>query len=303
MKEFLTRWSIKNPVVVTALYIAVVMLSLLTLFLLPVRMMPYVESPLVSVVSMAPGSSPEEIETYITKPIEQRLSILDGVRFIRSSSQKDNSIVTIQFAWGGNVDKAVQSVQNIMTAAEGDLLFDGINFRSYWVLPIDPLNRPVLTLALRGENWDPLQLREFADNTLVDRLTQVEDVQAVSIFGGYRRQLQIIVDRQKLAAYGLSIVQVRDAIDANNISQSAGTLTQGDSEILVRTDERTLGAAEVMDYPVLEQNGRVVYVRDVATVKDTYEERRSGYRYNGESALAVNVIQQPDSSSPQVIKR
>ncbi|MFG6098824.1 efflux RND transporter permease subunit [Leptolyngbyaceae cyanobacterium CCMR0082] len=303
MKEFLTHWSIKNPVVVTALYITVIMLSLLTLFLLPVRMMPYVESPLVSVVSMAPGASPEEIETYITKPIEQRLSVLDGVRFIRSSSQKDNSIVTIQFAWGGNVDKAVQSVQNIMTAAEGDLLFDGINFRSYWVLPIDPLNRPVLTLALKGENWDPLQLREFADNALVDRLTQVEDVQAVSIFGGYRRQLQIIVDREKLAAYGLSIVQVRDAIDANNISQSAGTLTQGDSEILVRTDERTLGAAEVMDYPVLEQNGRVVYVRDVATVKDTYEERRSGYRYNGESALAVNVIQRPDSSSPQVIKR
>ena len=303
MKEFLTRWSIKNPVVVTALYIAVVMLSLLTLFLLPVRMMPYVESPLVSVVSMAPGSSPEEIETYITKPIEQRLSVLDGVRFIRSSSQKDNSIVTIQFAWGGNVDRAVQSVQNIMTAAESDLLFDDINFRSYWVLPIDPLNRPVLTLALKGENWDPLQLREFADNTLVDRLTQVEDVQAVSIFGGYRRQLQIIVDRENLAAYGLSIVQVRDAIDANNISQSAGTLTQGDSEILVRTDERALGAAEVMDYPVLEQNGRVVYVRDVATVKDTYEERRSGYRYNGESALAVNVIQRPDSSSPQVIER
>ncbi len=303
MKEFLTRWSIKNPVVVTAIYIAVIMLSLLTLFLLPVRMMPYVESPLVSVVTMVPGSSPEEIETYISKPIEQRLSVLDGVRFIRSSSQKDNSIVTIQFGWGGNVDKAVQSVQNIMTAAESDLLFDGVNFRSYWILPIDPLNRPVLTLALKGENWDPLQLREFADNNLVDRLTQVKDVQAVSVFGGYRRQLQIVVDRQQLAAYGLSIVQVRDAIDANNISQSAGTLTQGDSEILVRTDERTLSAAEVMNYPVLEQNGRVVYVRDVATVRDTYEERRSGYRYNGDSALAVNVIQRPDSSSPQVIKR
>ncbi|MEL7520700.1 MAG: efflux RND transporter permease subunit, partial [Cyanobacteria bacterium J06553_1] len=286
MKEFLTRWSIKNPIVVIAIYIAVIMLSLLTLWLLPVRMMPYVESPLVSVVTSVPGASPEDIETYVSKPIEQRLSVLDGVRFIRSSSQKDNSIVTIQFAWGGNVDKAVQSVQNIMTAAEADLLFDGTNFRAYWVLPIDPLNRPVLTLALKGENWDPLQLREFADNHLVDRLTQVENVQAVSIFGGYRRQLQIIVNRQQLAAYGLSIVQVRDAIDANNISQSAGTLTQGDSEILVRTDERTLKAADVMDYPVLEQNGRVVYVRDIATVKDTYEERRSGYRYNGDSALA-----------------
>ena len=302
MKEFLTRWSIKNPVVVAAIYIAVVMLSLLTLFLLPVRMMPYVESPLVSIVTMAPGSSPAEVETYISKPIEQRLSVLDGVRFIRSSSQQDSSLVTIQFAWGSDVDKAVQSVQSVMTAAEGDLQLDGINSRTYWVLPTDPLNRPVLTLALKGDNWDPLQLREFADNTLVDRLTQVENVQAVSIFGGYRRQLQIVVDRQQLAAYGLSILQVRDAIDANNVSQSAGVLTQGDSEILVRTDERTLNAATVMDYPILESDGRVVYVRDVATVKDTYEERRSGYRYNGESALAVNVIQKPDSSSPQVIE-
>ncbi|MGD1867185.1 MAG: efflux RND transporter permease subunit [Phormidesmis sp.] len=303
MKTFFTRWSIKNPVVVAAIYLAVVMLSLLTLFLLPVRMMPYVESPLVSVVTMAPGSSPAEVETYISKPIAQRLSVLDGVRFIRSSSQQNSSLVTIQFGWGGNVDKAVQSVQSVMTAAEGDLQLDGINSRTYWVLPIDPLNRPVLTLALTGEGWDPLQLREFTDNTLVDRLTQVEDVQAVSIFGGYRRQLQVVVNRQQLAAYGLSILQIRDAIDANNVSQGAGVLTQGDSEILVRTDDRTLNAAAVMDYPILEQGGGVVYVRDVASVKDTYEERRSGYRFNGESALAVNVIQKPDSSSPRVIER
>ena len=303
MKYFLTRLSIKNPVVLAALYIGILVLATLTLFLLPVRMMPYVQSPLVAIVTMAPGSSPAEVETYISKPIEQRLTVLDGVRFIRSSSQQDMSLVSVQFEWGGDIDNAVQEVQSVMTAAEGDLALDGINTRSYWVLPIAPLNRPVLTLALRGEGWDPVRLREFADNTLVDRLTQVRDVQAVSIFGGYRRQLQIIVDRQKLAAYGLSILQVRDAIDANNVSQGAGVLTRGDSEILVRTDERALNARAVMDYPVLEKSGQVVYVRDVATVKDTYEERRSGYRYNGEAALAVNIIQKPDASSPQVIER
>ncbi|KST62708.1 efflux RND transporter permease subunit [Mastigocoleus testarum] len=303
MKYFLTRWSIKNPVVLTALYIGILVLAVLTLFLLPVRMMPYVQSPLVAIVTMAPGSSPSEVETYISKPIEQRLTVLDGVRFIRSSSQQDMSLVTVQFEWGGKIDRAVQEVQSVMTSAEGDLALDGINTRSYWVLPIDPLNRPVLTLALRGEKWDPVKLREFADNTLVDRLTQVRDVQAVSIFGGYRRQLQVIVDRQKLAAYGLSILQVRDAIDANNISQGAGVLTNGDREILVRSDQRALNARVVMDYPIFEKEGRVVYVRDVANVKDTYEERRSSYRYNGEAALAVNIIQKPDSSSPQVIKR
>ena len=303
MKTFFTRWSIRNPVITVALYIGVLILSVLTLIIIPVRMMPYVQSPLVAVITRTPGSSPMEVETYISKPIEQRMTVLDGVRFVRSSSQQDLSIVTVQFAWGGDVDKAVRDVQSVMKSAEGDLPIDGINTRSYWVLPIDPLNRPVLTLALKAEGWDRVKLREFADNTLVDRLTSVQDVQSVFITGGYRRQLQVNVDRQKLAAYGLSILQVRDAIDNNNVSKGAGVLTQGGEEILVRADDRALNAGVVKNYPILEIEGQIVYVRDVAQVKDTYEERRSAYRYNGESALAVNVIQKPDSSSPQVIAR
>ena len=157
--------------------------------------------------------------------------------------------------------------------------------------------------AITGEQWDPIQLREFADNALVDRLTQVEEVQAVSIFGGYWRQLQVIVDRQKLGAYGLSIVQVRDALDRNNLSQGSGILTRGETEILVRTDERAQDAAALLAYPLLERDGQVVYLWDVATVEDTFEERRSSYRYNGQAALAVNIIQNPDSSSPAVIER
>ena len=297
----IVRWSIKNPVILLAMYVGILALAVLALFQLPVRMMPYIQSPLVAIVTMAPGSSPQEVETYISKPIEQRMTVLDGVRFVRSSSQQDMSLVTVQFAWGQNMQPSIQSVQSVMKAAEGDFPIDQFNTRTYWVLPIDPLNRPVLTLALRGEGWDPVRLRDFADNTLVDRLKQVPDVQAVSIFGGYRRQLQVIVDREKLAAYGLSILQVRDAIDRNNLSKGAGVLTKGDREILVRSDERALGSRTVLDYPILNKGDRIVYIRDIATVKDTYEERRSGYRYNGEAALGVNIIQKPDASSPKVI--
>ena len=303
MKIPIPRWAIKNPVIVAAMYVGILALAVIALFILPVRMMPYIQSPLVAIVTMATGSSPTEVETYISKPIEQRMTVLDGVRFVRSSSQQDMSLVSIQFGWGQNMERATQAVQSVMKSAEGDITIDGFSTRSYWVLPIDPLNRPVLTLALRGDGWDPVRLREFADNTLVDRLSQVEDVQAVSVFGGYRRQLQVVVDRQKLAAYGLSILQVRDAIDVNNVSKGAGLLTKGDREILVRSDERALNAQGVGDYPVKNVEGRIVYVRDVATVKDTYEERRSGYRYNGKAALGINIIQKPDGSSPQVIER
>lgn len=297
------RWSIRNPVILLAVYVGIISLSVLTLFQLPVRMMPYIQSPLIAIVTMASGSSPQEVETYISKPIEQRMTVLDGVRFVRSSSQQDMSLVSIQFAWGQDMQRSLASVQSVMKSAEGDIPIDGFNTRSYWVLPIDPLNRPVLTLALRGEGWDPARLRDFADNTLIDRLKQVSEVQAVSIFGGYRRQLQVIIDREKLAAYGLSILQVRDAIDHNNVSKGAGVLTKGDREILVRSDERALSPRTVQDYPILNRGDRIVYVRDVATVKDTYEERRSSYRYNGLPALGINIIQKPDASSPQVIQR
>ncbi|BAY66413.1 AcrB/AcrD/AcrF family protein [Calothrix brevissima NIES-22] len=303
MKNFVTSWVIKNPVTVIALYIGILILAIIALFVLPMRMMPYIESPLVAIVTMAPGSTATEVETYISKPIEQRLTVLEDVRFIRSSSQQDMSLVTVQFAWGEDMQKSVQAVQSIMKSAEGDIPLDGFNTRSYWVLLIDPLNRPVLTLALRGEGWDAIRLREFADNTLVDRLNQLEDVQSVYIFGGYKRQLQVIVDRQKLAAYGLSILQVRDAIDRNNISKGAGVLTKGDREILVRTNEQAISPQTVLDYPIFHQGDRIVYVRDIANVKDTHEEKRSGYRYNGEAALAINIIQKPDSSSPKVIER
>ncbi|WP_218079522.1 efflux RND transporter permease subunit [Anthocerotibacter panamensis] len=298
------RWSIGNPVLVVALYVGILALAVLALVArLPVRMMPYIQSPLIAVVTMAPGSSAEEVETYLSKPIEQRMSVLDGVRYVRSSSQQDMSLVTIQFAWGQDIQRSVMAVQSVMKSAEGDLPLDGFNTRSYWVLPIDPLNRPVLTLALRGDGWDPVRLRDFADNTLVDRLKQVAEVQAVSIFGGYRRQIQIVVDRQKLSAYGLSALQVRDAIDRNNLSKGAGVLTRGDEEILVRSDARALTAQAIEDYPVLSQGSQIVYLRDVATVRDTHEELRSGYRYNGETALGVNVIQKADASSPAVIAR
>jgi len=134
---------------------------------------------------------------------------------------------------GQNPQSALGAVQSVMKSAEGDITIDGFSTRSYWVLPIDPLNRPVLTLALKGEGWDAVRLRDFADNILVDRLKQVADVQAISIFGGYRRQLQVIVDREKLAAYGLSILQVRDEIDRNNVSKGAGVLIKGDRVYLL----------------------------------------------------------------------
>jgi len=297
------RWCVKNPYAVLAFYASLTLLILWAIFYrLPIRMMPYVEQPLVGVVAKYHGLSAEEMELYVTKPIEERMVDLRNVRYIRSFSQDGMALVTVQFQYDRrDMKKALFDVQQMVNTSLADLPYDPANFKPPYVLLVDPLNMPVLTLNVEAPNWDHVRLREFLDNTVVNRIKTVDHVESVFVFGGYKRQMQIVVDRDKLGAYGLSILDVQNAIDMNNVSHPAGRLTQGENESIVRVDSNAETANEVLDYPLTAVGDRVVYIRDVARVLDTYEERRSAYHYNGQPGISLNVIQEPDASSPKVI--
>ncbi|MBC5816194.1 MAG: efflux RND transporter permease subunit, partial [Candidatus Eremiobacteraeota bacterium] len=156
----IASWSLRNPYAVIALYTALVLGAIAAaLFFLPTRMMPYVQSPLISVITMTPGYAPREVETYFSKPIEERMTDLKGVRFIRSISQRDISIVTLQFQYGADMQRALVDVQQLVKQAEGDLPYDRANLKPSYVIPVDSLNTPVLQLSVRGSGWDPVQLR------------------------------------------------------------------------------------------------------------------------------------------------
>jgi HAE1 family hydrophobic/amphiphilic exporter-1 len=248
------RWSIEHPYVIVAFYTAVLALAWIAVSrVMPRRFAPYVESPMIGVVTMMPGLSAREMELYISKPIEEQLINVKGLRFIRSNSQEGFSIVTLEFHYGQNMQKALVDVQALMNVTQSSLPVTGANLKPSWVVPIDPLNLPILSLSLRGDpaqGWDPVRVREFADNTVINRLKGVPNVYSVVPFGGYRRQLQVIVDRDKLSAYDLSILDVRNAIDRFNVSRSAGTLTSGPQEGIVRVDTRALGPQDILNYPI-----------------------------------------------------
>lgn len=314
------KWSIEHPYAVIAFFTAMLCLAGLALTKVPRRFAPYVESPMVGVVTMMPGLSSQEMEMYVSKPIEEQLVNLKGLRYIRSTSQDGFSIVTLEFPYGTDMQRAVTDVQALMNVTQANLPATGANLKPSFVIPIDPLNLPVLTLSLRGDptqGWDPVRVREFADNTAVQRLKAVPNVYSVVPFGGYRRQLQVVVDREKLAAYRLSILDVRNAIDRANVAASGGTVTSGEHEGIVRVETRAATAQDVANYPIAssgtglpappEASGgmsamgggpmpaapatapaapstadappKVVYIRDVAQVTDSHWERRSAYRY------------------------
>ncbi len=313
------QWSIEHPYAVIAFFVAMLALAWISIGRMPRRFAPYVESPMVGVVTMMPGLSAQEMESYISKPIEEQLINVKGVRYVRSTSQDGFSIVTLEFPYGTDMQRAQTDIQSLMNVVQSNLPATGANLKPSFVVPIDPLNLPVLTLSIQGDpaqGWDMAKVRQFADNTVVQRIKSVQDVYAVVPFGGYRRQLQVIVDRNKLASYGISILDVRNAIDRSNVSTSGGTLTSGDREGIIRVETKASSASDVMNYPVSTVTGgqasnglapasgggmgmggasapaapraqrsiasgppKVIYVRDVARVVDGYWEKRSGYDY------------------------
>ncbi|MCX7969549.1 MAG: efflux RND transporter permease subunit [Armatimonadetes bacterium] len=399
------KWSIEHPYAVISFWVSVVILAIFVAVTgyLPRRIMPYVEQPLVAVVTMMPGMSAQEMELYISKPIEENLIHVRDLRYIRSTSQDGLSIVTLEFAYGTDMKRAYNEVLSLLNVIQANLPPTGANLKPSWVIPIDPLNLPILTFGLTGDpqkGWDMWRLREFADNTVVNRLKRVPGVFSVYTFGGYKRQLQIEVDRNKLAAYQLSINDIVDAINRFNTAQPAGRLTFDANEFIIRVDnlvqpetvERLLdipilatsrdtgqgtrtmglqseaGAASMMGMASPSQSmvragelstqaipnarstspqsqisspqlaKRIVYLRDVAKVTDSYWERRSGYFFvkgqgardtghgNGQTnqnreekeqslspvshvsrsvfqAIEVAVLQEPGGSSAQVVPR
>lgn len=298
----LTRWSIEHPWTVLAFYLGVAVLGVLVIFFqMPRRMMPYVESPIVGVVSMMPGLSAEEMEIYFSKPIEERMVDLKNVHFVRSTSQEGFSIVSVEFWYGTDMKKALFDVQSLMNVVQADLPMTGANLKPSWVLAIDPLNLPVLSLAVSSNRHDPVQLRTLVENEVVNRLKVVKDVYSVVPFGGQKLQMQVVVDRERLAAYRMSLLDVKNALDTQNVSRPAGTLTSGDREVTIRTDTRARTPEEVAGYPLGAMDGRTVYIRDVADVLNAPREQRSLYRFNGKEAVELSIIQQPDASSVAVI--
>jgi preprotein translocase subunit SecF len=304
----ISAWCMERPYWVVAFYASIIVLCLLAInFYMPRRMMPYVVSPMLGVVTMMPGLSAEEMETYLSKPIEERMVAINGVRFIRSTSQDGFSIVSLEFPYGTDMKKALVDVQALMNVVQGDLPVTGANLKPSWVVLIDPLNIPVLTLSITGDKrWDPVSLRQLADNTIINRLKTVPNVYSVSSYGGRKRQLQIVIDRTKLSAYGLSILDVKKVVDDLNVARPAGVLTSGPTEAIVRLNNLPAKPEQVEDYPVKAMpGGRIIYLKDIASVRDTHQERRSAYHYvaNGkiQETVAVNVVQTPGASSPKVI--
>jgi HAE1 family hydrophobic/amphiphilic exporter-1 len=235
-----------------------------------------------------PGVGPREIEESITRPLEQAVAAVAGLEQINATSQEGSSNIRLNFAWGTNLNVAADDVRSRIDRVRGRLPEDA---DPPIVFKFDSTSFPIFFTVVEG-NYNSVQLRDIAENTLAQRLERVPGVAAVSVMGGLRRQIRVELSREKITALGLSVDRVINLLRTENQNLPLGEVDEGDLTYLLRSPGQFQSLDEIASLVVMTRGGVPVYMRDIAEVKDTTEDVRNVMRVNGKPGVRLSVNKQ-----------
>jgi HAE1 family hydrophobic/amphiphilic exporter-1 len=284
----LAQLCIKRPVFATMLIMSLVVVGIFSYFSLGVDLFPKVDIPTVQVAVADPGASPEEIETEITKPIEDTVNTISQIDEVRSVSSEGQSLVIVTFELSKNGDVAAQEVQNKVNLIVNNLPQTA---KQPVVLKFDPDAAPVVQIAVSA----PRTLRDLtmiADKLIKQKLENAKGVGQITIVGGAKREIHVLVDPAKLRAYNLTVNDVFNALRAQNLELPGGSLKEGARDFTIRTNGRITEPAQFNQIAIAPRNGYVVKVSDVGYAEDSYEEPTTAARLDGVAAVTLIVSKQ-----------
>ena len=291
----IASFSVERPVAVTMRIAALVLLGAVCLTKLPIDLLPKVSIPTISVNTAWANVAPEEMETTITRPIEEAVSQAPNIYNVSSSSTQGNSSVRVQFNWGTDIGEAAVDVLQLVERAKQSFPTDP-TLQSPLVFKFDPSTLPILIYGVTGIK-DPVQLRSLMDNDIGPIVEAADGVASATATGGLQRAIIVNVDPVKLRAYGLSLVDIENRIDQENIDLPAGIAKQSNTEYTIRADGYFNNPQEAAKIPVGTHNGAVVPLGDVATVSDSHQEQRISTRINGVDAVGLIIIKQSEANT------
>jgi hydrophobic/amphiphilic exporter-1 (mainly G- bacteria), HAE1 family len=290
---------VRRPVFTTMLIATLVVLGLASFFQLGVDIFPKVDLPTITITTRLPGASPEEIESQITKPIEEVVNTISGLDELRSSTIEGQSQVFATFVLERNVQEAANDVREKVGTVLSRL---PAGTESPIIEKVDPDSAPVLALVVSGQR-SAREITEIADKRIKRALETVKDVGAITLVGDRKREIQILVNPDKLTAFNLSIAQIKDALLRQNVEIPGGRLTAGGNEEGLRTLGRIESVEAFNDLIVADSKGSPVRVRDIATVADAEEEPRTLSRLNGANAVSLLIRKQSGTNTVAVVDR
>jgi HAE1 family hydrophobic/amphiphilic exporter-1 len=274
----------------------ITLLGLISLTRLPVDLMPEFEQPTLNVRTSYPGVGPLEIEELITRPLEQAVSAVPGIVRVTSSSSEGNSQVQLNFEWGSDLSEAADEVRTRVDRMRNRLPEDA---DPPTIFKFDSNQLPVAQIGIEGD-YDPVTLREIAQNEIAPRFERVDGVAAVTVNGGVRRQIHVELSKEKITALNLSVNQVVNTLRNENQNTPLGEIYSGDATFLVRSQGQFQNLQDIRNLVVMTRESVPVYLRDIAEVKDTTEQRRSFMLINGKPGVQIQVQKQSGKNTVAV---
>lgn len=277
----LSKISILRPVTTVMVLLMVILGGILSYSGLSLAMMPTMDIPIAIVSTTYVGAGPNEIETLISKPIEEALSSISNMDTVTSISSSNSSFVLGQFQDGADIDMAVIDMREKIDMIKGSLPEDA---NEPMVLKMD-INAQPIYVGVTSENLDLAQLNDLLEDNIVNRLERIEGVSAVSLSGGDENEIQITLNPDKMDGYGLSAPQLAQALAAENLNLPSGSISQGNSKLQVRTMGQFKSLDDIRNVMITTGTGAVMPLSDIAQVEEVVKERSSYTLVNGKQGI------------------
>jgi len=278
------------------IFLAVIILGAFSLTRLSIDLLPDVEMPAVSVLTTWPGASASDVETEVTKHIEDQLTMVNNLDTLTSKSLDNVSVVTCKFEWGTDLEEAANDIRDKLELAKKKLPDDA---QEPVIFKFSSASIPILAMTITGDtSWPTLYY--LTEKKIADELKRVPGVGAVQLYGGMERQINVYFDLQKINAYHLNLMQVKQVLAAENLNLPAGSIKSGTQEYSVRIPGRYKDVKEIKNTVVGYFNGRPVYLKDVAEVEDAYKEQTVNGWASGKKAIVLILQKQSGKNTVKV---
>lgn len=290
--------SIKRPV-----FAAVMMLILLTLGLfsykrLPIDMFPNVEMPVISIVTLYPGASPETVEREVSKRIEEAVNPISGVKHVTSVSREGVSTVIVEFRLEIKINEASQEARAKINSVRGDLPID---IEEPIIQKLDFSAMPIVSLAIRSGVMSPRELTTLVEKRVKKRIESLNGVGKVDLVGSLKREVNVLLDPARVEALGMGVNEIIGGFQSENVNTPLGRLRRGTEEMPLRISGKPDWVEQFRTMVIAQRQGRPIYVSDVAELRDGIEEQRTLALVNGSPAVALEVMKQTGSNTVEVV--
>jgi len=291
--------AVNRPVTTLMLFIAIIVMGIYSMVQLPIDFYPEIEPPFISIMTTYPGANASDIETNITRTLEDAFNAIDNLKEITSVSYDNLSVIFIEFEWGANLDEATNDLRSAI-----DMVFDALpdDCDRPSVFKFNTAMMPILFYAITAEQ-SYSGLERLVDEKIINPLNRIEGIGSIAMAGAPRRMIYVDIDPKRLDAYNLTIEQIGSIIAAENLNMPSGKVKMGEMEYQLRIQGEFSESYQIQNIVVGNFAGKTVYIKDIGSVRDTIKDLSIEERINGQQGLRMFVMKQSGANTVKIVRQ